>query len=107
MNSRGPPIDGARRTDLQMPLTVFDSTEIPTSRRARIEGAVVAGGRSLSQPYEAWTAADPLRGIVRVMITGPQGFRPHRDVRPHRRPGGDHAAYPGNDRGLTARALSG
>jgi hypothetical protein len=57
-----------------MPLTVFDCKGIPTSRRARIEGAVVAAGRNLSQPYEAWIAADPLRGGVRVMITGPQGL---------------------------------
>ena len=57
-----------------MPLSVFDSKGIPTSRRARIEGAVVAAGRNLSQPYEAWIAADLPRGAVRVMITGPQGF---------------------------------
>ena len=37
-------------------------------------GAVVAAGRNLSQPYEAWIAADIPRGAVRVMITGPQGF---------------------------------
>src|ERR1039457_5636199 len=59
---------------LQMPLTVFDSKGIPASRRARIEGAVVAAGRNLPQPYEAWIAADPLRGGVRVLITGPEGF---------------------------------
>ena len=59
---------------LQMPLTVFDSKGIPASRRARIEGAVVAAGRNLSQPYEAWIAADLRRGAVRVMITGPEGF---------------------------------
>jgi hypothetical protein len=57
-----------------MPLTVFDCKGIPASRRARIEGAVVAAGRNLSQPYEAWIAADLPRGAVRVMITGPQGF---------------------------------
>jgi hypothetical protein len=57
-----------------MPLTVLDCKGIPTSRRARIEGAVVAAGRSLTQPYEAWMAADIRRGVVRVMITGPQGF---------------------------------
>ena len=59
---------------LQMPLTVFDSNGVPASRRARIEAAVVAAGRSLSQPYEAWIAGDPFRGGVRVMITGPDGF---------------------------------
>jgi hypothetical protein len=57
-----------------MPLTVFDCKGIPASRRARIEGAVVAAGRSLAQPYETWIAADSRRGGVRVSITGPQGF---------------------------------
>jgi hypothetical protein len=57
-----------------MPLTVFDCKGIPTSRRERVEGAVVAAGRNLAQPYEAWMAADIRRGVVRVMITGPQGF---------------------------------
>ena len=42
---------------LQMPLTVFDCKGIPTSRRVRIEGAVVAAGRNLSRPYEAWIRA--------------------------------------------------
>ena len=73
MDSARPAPSGASNR-LQMPLTVFDSKGIPASRRARIEGAVVAAGRSLSQPYEAWIAADPLRGGVRVMITGPEGF---------------------------------
>jgi hypothetical protein len=57
-----------------MPLTVFDCKGIPASRRPQIEGAVVAAGRNLAQPYEAWIAADLHRGAVRVMITGPQGF---------------------------------
>ena len=57
-----------------MPLTVFDCKGIPTSRCARIEGAVVAAGRNLPQPYEAWIAADLPRGMVRVIITGPQGL---------------------------------
>ena len=35
---------------------------------------MVAAGRSLSQPYEAWIAADLPRGAVRVMITGSRGF---------------------------------
>jgi hypothetical protein len=46
----------------QMPLTVFDCKGISATRRAVIEGAVAVAGRSLSQPYEAWIAADPLRG---------------------------------------------
>ena len=57
-----------------MPLTVFDCKGIPASRRARVEAAVVAAGRNLAQPYEAWIAADPLRGGARVLITGPEGF---------------------------------
>ena len=52
----------------------FNLQEFPTSRSARIEGAVVAAGRSLSRPYEAWIAADLPRGGVRVLITGPEGF---------------------------------
>jgi hypothetical protein len=73
MDSARPAPSGASNR-LQMPLTVFDCKGIPASRRARIEGAVVAAGRNLSQPYEAWIAADSRRGSVRVMITGPQGF---------------------------------
>ena len=73
MDSGRPAPSGASNR-LQMPLTVFDCKGIPASRRARFEGAVVAAGRNLPQPYEAWIAADIPRGVVRVMITGPQGF---------------------------------
>ena len=73
MDSARPAPSGASNR-LQMPLTVFDCKGIPASRRGRIEGAVVAAGRNLPQPYEAWIGADPLRGAVRVMITGLQGF---------------------------------
>src|SRR5664280_3627227 len=73
MDSARPAPSGASNR-LQMPLTVSDAKGIPASRRARIEGAVVAAGRNLSQPCEAWIAADLPRGAVRVMITGPQGF---------------------------------
>lgn len=38
---------------------------------------MTAGGKHLNAPYEAWIAADPLRGDVRVIITGPQGFDRH------------------------------
>ena len=65
---------GGNSGRLRMPLTVFDCKGIPASRRARIDWAVVAAGRNLSQPYEAWIAADPLRGGARVLITGPDGF---------------------------------
>ena len=57
-----------------MPVTVFDIKGITGNRRASIEAAVVAGGAHTSKPYEAWIAADPFRGGVRVLITGPQGF---------------------------------
>jgi hypothetical protein len=57
-----------------MLLTVFDCKGIPALRRERIEAAVVAGGRHLSDLYEGWIATDPFRGDVRVTITGPHGF---------------------------------
>jgi hypothetical protein len=57
-----------------MPLTVFDCKGISATRRERIEAAVEAAGQHLAQPYEGWIAADPFRGGVRVLITGPQGF---------------------------------
>ena len=57
-----------------MPLTVFDCKGIPATRRERIQAAVEAGGRHVKEPYEGWIAADPFRGGVRVVITGPQGF---------------------------------
>jgi hypothetical protein len=36
---------------------------------------VVAGGKHTFQPHEAWIAADPFKGGVRVLITGPHGFQ--------------------------------
>ena len=57
-----------------MLLTVFDCKRNPATQRERIEATVGAAGRHLSRPFEAWIAVDPLRGGVRVMITGPQGF---------------------------------
>jgi hypothetical protein len=57
-----------------MPLIVFDCKGIPATRRERIEAAVEAAGKHVSQPYEGWIAADPSRGGVRVLITGPLGF---------------------------------
>ena len=57
-----------------MPLTVFDCKGIPATQRERIEAAVEAAGRHLTRPFEAWIVAEPLRGGVRVLITGPQGF---------------------------------
>jgi hypothetical protein len=58
-----------------MPLTVFDTTGITATRRERIQAAVEAGGRHFSVPHEAWIAADPSAGGVRVLITGPHGFQ--------------------------------
>src|ERR1035437_3136448 len=57
-----------------MPLTVFDIKGIPGHRRERIEAAVVAGGKHVSAPHEAWIATDPFKGRFRVLITGPRGF---------------------------------
>jgi hypothetical protein len=57
-----------------MPLTVFQIKGVPRHRRERIEAAVVAGGRHVSGPHEAWIATDPFRGGVKVLITGPHGF---------------------------------
>ena len=57
-----------------MPITVFDVKGVPGHRRERIEAAVVAGGKHVSVSYEAWIAADRLRGGFRLLITGPNGF---------------------------------
>jgi hypothetical protein len=59
---------------VSMPLSVFDCKGISATRRERIEAAVEAGGKHVAQPFEGWIAADPFRGGVRVLITGPQGF---------------------------------
>jgi hypothetical protein len=58
-----------------MPLTVFAVKGIPGHRRERIEAAVVAGGRHVSGPHEAWIAADVFNGGVKVLITGPHEFQ--------------------------------
>ncbi len=57
-----------------MPLTVFDTKGIPALRRERIEAAVEAGGKHVTEPHEAWIAADPFQGGVKVLITGPNGL---------------------------------
>jgi len=57
-----------------VPLTVFDCKGIPAAGREGIEAAVTAGGKHVAGPHEAWIAADPARGDVRVIITGPLGF---------------------------------
>ncbi len=57
-----------------IPITVFDVKGIPAARRERIEAAVVAGGKHVSGPHEAFIAADPFRGGVKVLITWPHGL---------------------------------
>ena len=57
-----------------MPPIIFDCKGIPATRRERIETGVEAGGRHVRAQYEGWIAADPFRGGVRVVITGPHGF---------------------------------
>jgi hypothetical protein len=57
-----------------MPITVFDAKGVPGHRRERIEAAVIAGGKHVSVPYEAWIAADRFKGGFRLLITGPHGF---------------------------------
>jgi hypothetical protein len=54
-----------------MPVTVFDTKGVPGHRRERIETAVVAGGKHVSAPHEAWIATDPFKGGV---LAGPHGF---------------------------------
>ena len=56
-----------------MPLTVFSVKGLAGHRRERIEAAVIAGGKHVRAPHEAWIAMDP-RGTVRVLMTGPDGF---------------------------------
>ncbi|MEO8593828.1 MAG: hypothetical protein ABI759_10945 [Candidatus Solibacter sp.] len=56
-----------------MPITVFAIKGIASTRRERIEAAVVAGGKHVTGPHEAWIAADPFRGGFQMLITGPQG----------------------------------
>ena len=56
-----------------MPFTVFSIKGLSGSRRERIEAAVVAGGKHARGRHEGWIAVD-LRGTVRVLITGPDGF---------------------------------
>jgi hypothetical protein len=58
----------------RMPLTVFSLRGVPGNRRERIEAAVVAGGRHVSGPHEAWIATDPFNGGFRLLITGAHGF---------------------------------
>jgi hypothetical protein len=56
-----------------MPLTVRLQGNL-RYQRERIEAVRLAAGEHVAEPYEGWIAADPFRGGVRVLITGPQGF---------------------------------
>ena len=60
--------------NIHMPLLVFDCKGVPATRREPIEAAVEAGGKHVAESYEGWIAADPFRGGIRLIITGPQGF---------------------------------
>jgi hypothetical protein len=55
-----------------MPRTVFDIKGILGHRRERIETAVVASGKHVTAPHEAWIAADPFYGGFWVLIRGLQ-----------------------------------
>jgi hypothetical protein len=44
------------------------------SHSDRRESAVVAGGKNVAGPHEAFIATDPFRGGVKVLITGPHGL---------------------------------
>jgi hypothetical protein len=59
-----------------MPITIFDVKRVPRHRRERIEAAVVAGGKHVSESYEVWIAADPFKGGFRLLITVSHGFEP-------------------------------
>ena len=64
-----------------MPVTVFDCKGIPATSREQIEGAVETAGKSQTEPYEAWISADPFRGGVQVLITGPVWVRTDGQIR--------------------------
>jgi len=63
-----------------VPITVFDIKGVPGSRRERIKGAVVAGGRHARGPHQAWITANPFHGGFHALITGPAGFREECDL---------------------------
>jgi hypothetical protein len=56
-----------------MPITVFANT-LPLTKRKAIEEAVVAAGRRLSSPFEAFLIADQGRAGFAIRLTGPQSF---------------------------------
>jgi hypothetical protein len=64
-----------------MPLQVLDIKGVPHNRRERITAAVEAGGKHLSDRYEAWLRLD-FDGKVRVILTGPRSFERYVIFRP-------------------------
>ena len=36
---------------------------------------MVASGKHVTAPHQAWSSADPFHGGVRVLITAPHGFQ--------------------------------
>jgi hypothetical protein len=50
-------------------------SSVPKPYFSRRGSAATAGGKHVSgRRHKAWIAADPFRGDLRVIITGPQGF---------------------------------
>ena len=60
-------------------LTVSEIRGVPPHRRESVEGAVVAGGASLSESHEAWVVPARKPPGYAVRIVGPRGF--YREVR--------------------------
>ena len=54
-------------------ITVFSNT-LPAAKRKEIEDAVVAAGRRLSRPFEAFLVADQVRAGFAIRLTGPELF---------------------------------
>jgi hypothetical protein len=56
-----------------MPIAVFANT-LPFAKRKEIEDAVVAAGRRLASPFEAFLLSDQGRVGFAIRLTGPQLF---------------------------------
>jgi hypothetical protein len=72
-NKPVPSVTSSRVYDTPLCLSTVDTKEISATRRERIEATVLAGGRHVTAPHEAWIASDPFRNGVRVLITGSHG----------------------------------
>ena len=64
---------GSAYNFLELPITVFSNT-LPAAKRKEIEDAVVAAGRRLSRPFEAFLLADQARAGFSIRLTGPELF---------------------------------